>query len=453
MFFRGLFRVLAVAILLGMFLLASPPLRSFAQVTNAHIPSSHTHTNALLLSGSIPPSDAYCRANFGIDCYGPQQMRHFYNTTPLIDAGYTGKGQTIVIIDSYGSPTLAQDLKSFDAGFGIPDPPSLQILSPLGTVPFDDTVPDMDAWALETTLDVEWAHAIAPDANIVLLTSPVDETQGIQGLPEFLQLVQYALDNHLGNIISQSWGTAENTLFTPSDMHIFNDYNAVYQRAAAERVTVLGTSGDTGTANLEVDGNTFYSSPTVLFPGSSPYVTTVGGTMLYADANGNYQSESAWSVPPYVATGGGISQYYPEPAYQKHHLPAAMQKTLNGYRGGPDIAYNAYVGSTILLYLSYRGADKAGYYDIGGTSEGAPQWAGITAIANQYSHCPLGFLNPALYALADSPAYAQDFHDVTQGNNGLKGVPGYDATVGWDLTTGWGTPNVTNLVKALAHRF
>jgi subtilase family serine protease len=264
-------------------------------------------------------------------------------------------------------------------------------------------------------------------------------------------LIQYALDHHLGNIISQSWGTAENTLFTASDMHIFSDYNAVYQRAAAEHVTVLGTSGDTGVANPDVNGN-FYPYPTVLFPGSSPYVTTVGGTMLHADANGNYQSESAWSVPPVVATGGGISQHYPQPAYQKAHLPADMQKTLNGYRGIPDISYNAYAGSTVLFYFSFRGAAKAGYYSIGGTSEGAPQWAGITAIANQYAHCPLGFLNSALYALADSPAYAQDFHDVTQGNNSLYGVTGYNATVGWDLTTGWGTPNVTNLVTALAQK-
>jgi subtilase family serine protease len=126
-----------------------------------------------------------------------------------------------------------------------------------------------------------------------------------------------------------------------------------------------------------------------------------------------------------------------------------MQQQLNGYRGVPDIAYNAYAGSSVLMYMSFRGPDKTGYFNVGGTSEGAPQWAGITAIADQYGHCSLGFLNPALYSLANSPAYAQDFHDITQGNNALYGVPGYNAGTGWDMLTGWGSPNVTNLVHDL----
>lgn len=174
--------------------------------------------------------------------------------------------------------------------------------------------------------------------------------------------------------------------------------------------------------------------------------------MVQTDADINYQGETAWDVAPYVATGGGVSQYYAEPAYQTAHLPASMQTQLNGKRGTPDIAYDAYAGSSVLLYFSFRGADKAGYYNIGGTSAGAPQWAGITAIANQYGHCSLGFLNPALYALADSPAYANDFHDITSGNNALYGVPGYNAGPGWDMLTGWGSPNVTNLVKDLVKK-
>jgi subtilase family serine protease len=442
-----------IVVLLSVLVFASeilffPAPKSFAQSIGGHIDE---HSQSLLQVGTVPPSDAQCRSEYNIDCYGPQDMRKIYNINPLIDAGYTGKGQTIVIIDSYGSPTLVQDLKTFDTAFSIPDPPSLKILAPLGTHTFDDTVADDDAWALETTLDVEWAHAIAPDANIVLLTSPVDETQGIQGLPEFLQLEQYALDNHLGQIISQSWGTAENTLFTAADEHIFTDYDNFYKRAAAEHVSVFATSGDYGTANDDTDGNV-YPYPTVLFPGSSPYVTTVGGTMLQTDADSNYLGETAWDVAPYVATGGGISQYYPEPAYQTAHLPASVQQQLNGKRGTPDIAYNAYAGSSVLMYFSFRGDAKAGFYNVGGTSEGAPQWAGITAIANQYSHCALGFLNPALYSLADSPAYATDFHDITQGNNALYGVPGYNAAAGWDLLTGWGSPNVTNLVNDLTKK-
>jgi subtilase family serine protease len=439
-----------MAVFLSIIALASefalvPATKSFAHTTGA---VSSQYTQSLIQTGTVPPSDAFCRTQIGIDCYGPQQMWANYNIAPLLNAGYNGKGQTIVIIDSYGSPTITQDLKIFDKGFGIPDPPSFKILAPLGTHTFDDTVADDDAWALETSLDVEWAHAIAPSAGIVLLTSPVDETQGIQGLPEFLQLEQYALNNHLGNIISQSWGTAENTLFTNADMHIFDDFNNFYKQAAAQNVT----SGDYGTANDEVGDNDVFPYPTVLFPGSSPYVTTVGGTEIQTDANGNYQGETAWDVDPVVATGGGISQHYAEPAYQQAHLPAAMQQQLNGFRGTPDIAYDAYAGSSVLMYMGFRGADKAGYYNVGGTSAGAPQWAAITAIANQYSHCELGFLNPALYSLADSSAYSKDFHDITEGYNGLYGVPGYNAGPGWDLLTGWGSPNVTNLVKDLAHK-
>ena len=129
--------------------------------------------------------------------------------------GDNGTGQTIVIIDSFGSPTLASDLATFDADYGLPAPPSLSVLAPLGSLPFDPTNDDMVGWAVETTLDVEWAHAMAPGASIVVLTSPVSETQGVQGMPQFLALEQYALDHHLGQIISQSWGTTENTLFTP----------------------------------------------------------------------------------------------------------------------------------------------------------------------------------------------------------------------------------------------
>jgi subtilase family serine protease len=131
--------------------------------------------------------------------------------TDLLQIGYTGAGQTIVIIDSYGSPTIASDLHTFDAAYGLPDPPSFQVIAPLGTVPFDSTDPVQLGWAGETTLDVEWAHAIAPGANIVLLTSPVAETQGVPGMPQFLELEQYALDHKLGKIISQSWGRQKMT--------------------------------------------------------------------------------------------------------------------------------------------------------------------------------------------------------------------------------------------------
>ena len=401
-----------------------------------------------------PPSDADCRANYGGPCYSPQEMHAAYGVTGLINAGYVGAGQTIVIIDSYGSPTIAEDLKAFDAGYGLPDPPSFTILAPLGSVPFDpSTYPDQANWAAETTLDVEWAHAMAPGASIVLLTSPVDETEGVQGLPEFLALERYAIDHHLGKIISQSWSATENTLFAsaagPQGPEVVEAYMALYARAAQERVTVLAAAGDDGSSNPAVDGS-FYPFPTVGFPASSPLVTAVGGTTLYADTSGNYQSETVWSNPGCCAGGGGISQLFKLPDYQRSSLPASVRLELGGMRGLPDVSYNADCNNVILVYLSYLGAANAGYYGICGTSEGSPQWAGIVADLNQYAGRPLGFLNPALYALGGRGRFASFGRDITTGNNALLGVPGavapgYAATPGWDPASGWGSPNLSAL--------
>jgi subtilase family serine protease len=398
---------------------------------------------------SAAPTDADCRAVIQVPCYSPQEMRNAYDLTPVINAGYVGKGETIVIIDSFGSPTALADLKQFDADYGLPDPPSFKVLSPLGTVPFDPTNNDQAGWAEETSLDVQWSHAMAPGANIVLLTSPVSETQGVQGMPEFLKLEEYALDNHLGQIISQSWGTTENTLFTiPAGRQVLRDFENFYKRAAFSGITVLASAGDSGTANPDVNGNT-YPYPTVGYPASSPWVTAVGGTSLYADTNGNYQSETVWNDGSQDATGGGVSQYFGEPFYQAL-LPASDQKLLKGHRGLPDISYNADPNTSIPVYLGFL-PGAVGYYLFGGTSEGSPQWAGLIADANQFAHRSLGFLNPKLYLLGlNKHEPASVFHDITSGNNAQPPIPGYNATPGWDATTGWGSPIAQPLFKALA---
>jgi subtilase family serine protease len=393
------------------------------------------------------PTDEFCRTNIGVPCYSPQEIRTAYGLNGLIDAGLVGAGQTIVIIDSYGSPTLAADLSVFDAGYGLPDPPSLTVLSPLGTVPFDPNNSTMTGWAFETTLDVQWAHAMAPGAAIVVLTSPVAETEGVQGLPEFLALEKYALDHHLGKIISQSWAATENTLFPgvagPQGPQVIAEYEAFYARAAAENVTVLAAAGDTGSANVESDSVTFYTFPTVNFPASSPLVTAVGGTSLMADTSGNYQSETVWNDGS-GAGGGGISQIFQEPFYQLFSLPKHVQTELGGKRGIPDVSYHADCVNFILVYVGFLpGAE--GYYFICGTSEGSPQWAGIVADLNQYAGRPLGFLNPTLYAVGALGGFGQFGRDITVGTNAFLGVPGYSAARGWDPATGWGTPNLVEL--------
>jgi subtilase family serine protease len=408
------------------------------------------------VGGDAAPTDAYCRLNFGAACYSPQEVRTAYGLNGLIDAGMVGAGQTIVLIESFGSPTIAADLSAFDAGYGLPDPPSLRILAPLGTVPWNPTLyPNQPGWAFETTLDVEWAHAMAPGAAIVVMTSPVDETEGVQGLPEFLKLEQYALDHHLGKIISQSWSATENTLFEgvagPQGPEVIEHYTEFYERAAKEHVTVLASAGDYGSSNFESDSTTFYPFPTVGFPASSPFVTGIGGTSLYADTSGNYQTETVWDDDACCAGGGGISQLFNIPDYQRQALPDEVTDQLGGMRGVPDVSYNAgCVNNFITLYLSFLGSGTAGYYGVCGTSAGSPQWAGIVADLNQFAGRPLGFLNPVLYAIGGSHRFDRIGRDITVGNNALLDVPGavapgYSAERGWDPASGWGTPNLVEL--------
>jgi subtilase family serine protease len=436
--------VLAVVPILGVITQAT------AAGLTSHAASSHFaitfrgKSYNLVQSTPQPPTDQQCRQQFGFPCYSPQEMYRAYNLDPVLNAGFDGTGQSIVIIDSFGSPTIQKDLKIFDAGYGLPDPPSFKEFAPLGKIKFDPKNNDMVGWAVETTLDVEWAHSMAPGANIVLMTSPVSETQGVQGMPEFLYLEQYAVKHNLGKIISQSWATTENTLFsTPGGKQVLNNFESFYQQADGQGVTIFGSSGDNGVANPNVSGK-IYPFPTVNFPSSSPYITSVGGTSLMATIHGTYQSETGWS-----GSGGGISQYFPEPAYQQAYLPSSVQQLLNGYRGLPDISYNADPNTSILVYLSFLGPSQAGYYAIGGTSEGCPQWAGIIADGNQMAGRPLGFINQALYQIAAGKAYATSYHDITTGNNSADGIQGYNAGPGWDAVTGLGTPNAAKLLQQL----
>ena len=394
-----------------------------------------------------PPTDAECRSLlYPSPCYSPQEIRKAYGIDALIDAGYVGKGETIVIIDSYGSPTIEEDLKAFDKGYGLPDPPSFKILAPLGKVPFDPNNSTQVGWAFEATLDVEWAHAMAPGAAIVLMTSPVAETEGVQGLPQFLDLEKYAVDHQLGTVITQSWSATENTLFDAAGRKIVAQMEDFYKYASTQRVSVLASAGDSGSSNPELDGVTLYPNPTVGYPASSPWVTAVGGTSLYASTEGQYSYELVWNEQG-GAGGGGISQLFDEPDYQVASLPATTSQQLGSKRGLPDISYNADPYTGILIYVTFLGAENAGYYEIGGTSEGSPQWAGIVADLSQFAGEPLGFLNPPLYAISGLGQFGKYGRDITQGFNGLNNVSGYGAGVGWDPASGWGTPNLVKVLK------
>ena len=371
----------------------------------------------------------------GLFCYGPGALRKAYGVADLIARGYVGKGQTIVIIDAYGSPTAEADLTAFDKVFGLPAPPSFRQIRMPGSAPFDNTDPNQVGWAEEVSLDVQWSHAIATGAKIIVVAAVTNNDQDI------LDAQNYAINHHLGHIMSESFGELE-YLETPA---ILANNEKSYERAQDEDISVFVSAGDDGATGSDADGHlVLFSTPS--YPASSPRVTTVGGTNLFfgtatnADPNGTYQGEVVWN--DFGAGGGGVSKVFSTPKYQTKHLPRATLNSLNGFRGYPDLAYNAGVVGGVIVHLGFL-PDPAddGFYTFGGTSAGAPQLAAITAIANQLSGEPLGFINDNLYELGDEGVLRSVMHDITVGNNDFLGVTGFSATRGWDLVTGWGTPS------------
>lgn len=372
-------------------------------------------------------------------CQTPQSMRIAYGIAPLLQKGFTGKGQTVVDIVSFGSPTLQRDVDFFDREFGLP-PITIQQISPL-KVPEYDPRHDKAGWASETTLDVEIIHAMAPDAGIVVLISPVAETEGTIGLPEFRQLLQYSIDHKLGNIISQSWGASEITLKDAAGQAEIQKWDALYKQATTQHgLTILSASGDNGATDyVDLAASKLSPTPTTSFPADDPWVTAVGGTSLHRNRT-NF-AEVAWNQ-----SGGGFSSFFPAPSYQQS-LPASAQSLLKNRRGVPDVSGNANPSTGLAMY------QNGSWTLAGGTSASTPLWAAMMAIANQMAGHPLGFLNPTLYKLLSSPHYTQDFHDITTGNNSVNTngvvVAGYNAVPGWDAITGIGSPNAVNLLPDL----
>jgi subtilase family serine protease len=311
-------------------------------------------------------------------------------------------------------------------------------------------------WDIEVSLDVEWAHAMAPMANIILVTVPTAEVLGVQGFSQMMNAAQYVVDNHLADVISMSLGAAEGTF--PGTASLLNLRHALIS-AQANKVTVLASSGDNGTANpLKEPTKTpdLIPYPSVEWPASDPLVTAVGGTYLCVDPITGLGVDSAH--PPsvcqnnpgvrevgWIDSGGGFSILFSKPAFQDT-LPAGSTP-IGGMRGVPDVAFQASSRTGTLVYDSGEG----GWFIVGGTSCSAPQWAGLIAIADQLAGHGLGLINPALYSLAAGANYGSYFYDVTVGNNQTDpSIPGYFASPGWDPVTGLGTPNAATLVPALA---
>lgn len=376
-----------------------------------------------------------------IRCYGPQQIRKAYGIDTLIKAGYDGQGKTVVIVDAYQSPTIATDLASFDTAFGLPAA-NLQIVAPDGLTPFDPADITMAGWAQEISLDVQWAHATAPGAKIVLALAKSSNDSDLQSA------LSYVVDHRLGDVVSQSFGEAEkcygvNADGTTQPGTTLAAQHRIFARAAAKGMTVFASAGDSGSTEPTCDGNgTILAAST---PASDPLVTGVGGTQLFANpTTGTYQREVVWNEEktfgPRAVGGGGFSSVYAVPSFQKSlgSLPS---------RGLPDVAYNAAINGGVLV--AYTATAPAGtFYLFGGTSSGSPQWAGITADIAQLNRGSLGDINPALYQIARKTPWA--FRDITKGQNGARGIGGFTAGTGWDAASGLGTPQVGALSLALA---
>jgi subtilase family serine protease len=422
--------------------------------TVAPVPFHHDLIEGRTLS--FPPTTDYCLTNLGLHCYQPAQLSKAYNLDGLHKLGIDGRGKTIVIVDAFGSPTIANDLHVFDQTFGLPDPPALTVRQDAGPVPaFDPTNRDMAGWAEETTLDVEWSHVFAPGAKILLEETPVAETEGVQGFPEIVKAENFVINHHLGDVISQSFGATEETF--PSKRSLL-DLRSAFQNAAEHHVTVLASSGDDGATDAQFNGQDLYTTAVNSWPSADPLVTSIGGTMLNLDATGQRLApDVVWNDLNTVgggAGGGGLSSVFPRPSFQN-----GVRKVTGNHRGTPDISLSAAVDGAVVYYFSFL-PNAIGYHLVAGTSEASPEFAGVVAMADQLAHRDLGNINSRLYTLGSIHSGLTGIVDVTKGNNTFGPVTnsdgttftvqGFEAGRGYDLASGNGTVDAGKFVPALA---
>jgi subtilase family serine protease len=415
------------------------------------------------MGGMATPSQANCVRYGFYHCLTPGQVQKAYNLAPLYRHGITGKGKTIVIVDSFGSPTIKRDLAVFDRQFKLPAPPFFKIITPAGKIPkWNAANSDMTGWGGETTLDVEYAHTIAPGANILLVETPVSETEGVTGFPQIVKAENYVLKHHLGQVISQSFSATEQTFTGLGQINRFH-LRSAYVQAAREKFgpTVLTASGDSGVADVRLDETTYYTHRVTSWPDSDPLVTGVGGTELVARGatyrsvawNDTYNSHLGGGTVPY-ASGGGLSVLFSRPSYQN-----GVKNVVGSARGVPDVSMNGACTSPVFTYQSFpQQGFPAGWYPACGTSESTPEFAGIVALADQVAGHALGLINPTLYRL--SAEKAPGVVPVTSGNNTVtfvQGNParthtlrGFKAQAGYSLVDGVGTVNAWFLVYELA---
>jgi subtilase family serine protease len=405
-----------------------------------------------------PPPSSTADCDSVTTCYTPQQLQVAYGIKPLLDRGINGRGETVVLpelAESRLDPPLVtdmrQDMAAFDRMFGLPAA-RMRVVTTLAGA--------RSPWLAfgEEVLDVEMVHALAPDANLVILLVPstsLDNTKNAVAAA----VASLRIGSTEGSVMSISAAAQIGGEHCVSRAQA-DSVNAALRTAASRHVTVVAASGDIGAVAEPCDvyaaltgSGTFTPVKEVNLLASDPLVLGAGGTSLTAShTTGAWQGETAWGLPygdpgsAFQASGGGFSHLFAKPAYQDG-IPG-----IGATRGVPDVSAdaNGHTGMAIVLASGGRSMVR----NSGGTSASAPIWAALIALADQYAGRHLGLVNPAIYQIGRGPGYHQAFHDATQGNNTVqfppKTITGYHAAPGWDPVTGWGSPDAQVLIPLLA---
>ena len=341
-----------------------------------------------------------------IQGYTPAQIKRAYGFDKIVNQG---DGQVIAIVDAFDDPNLEADLGVFDNTFNLRACTTANgCLQKISAGPGTSDPTTLSIWAFETALDVEWAHAIAPRATILLVESATDTVDSL------LAAVHIAVSNG-ANVVSMSWGGNEfATELAAEDGHF-----------AANHVTFFAAAGDSGHGTV--------------YPAASPLVMSVGGTTLHLDKDGNYVGEKAWS-----GSGGGQSLYEPEPPYQ---IAYPIPNDPLHMRGMPDVAYVGDPNTGVAIYDSVPLFGSSGWFETGGTSVGPPQWSALVAIANSARDPKKRPLTGSQGVLYDA-ATDETFTDISNGRNGKCGTL-CNAKPNYDYVTGLGTPQADNLIPEL----
>ena len=334
----------------------------------------------------------------------------------------TGAGQNVALVQFDGF--FASDIATYEAQIGLTtNVPQLVV------VPIDGGVPTPGGGVGEVSLDIEMVVSMAPGVSKIYVYEAPNPSP-------WVDILSRMANDNVAKQLSSSWGGGQQ----PNPVA-----EQIFQQMALQGQTFYQASGDSDAFNV-ASGNPIF------FPSDSPHITTVGGTTLTMTGSGAaYASETVWNWGiefglDGVGSSGGISSIYAIPSWQTNINFAASHGSTT-MRNVPDVALT---GDNVWVIF---GGGQTGAF--GGTSCAAPLWAGFTALINQQAvgtgHAPVGFINPAVYAIATGPNYANCFHDTTTGNNTWSGSPSqFFAVPNYDLCTGLGTPNGTNLINALA---